>query len=87
MSHLQDIVAGFPGWAPYALALISGLLPHALLLLQRRGFGRRGFGRRGPRGLFRAFRLLLFASFLGPLLVLAIIGVLVFAFLSGRRGR
>ena len=88
MAYLYEISAGDLGWAVYALSVLAGVLPEALLVLQRRGFGRGGVGfgrRRGSFGLFRILFVLLFTTVLGPILLVALIAFLAFRFFAGRR--
>ncbi len=89
-SYIHAFAAGDPGWALYLLSLLVGFLPHGLLLIMRRGFGRGGigFGRgRGGFGLFRILRVLLFSTLLGPIVLVALIAFLAYRFYAGRRGR
>jgi hypothetical protein len=90
MAYLYEISAGDLGWAVYALSVLAGVLPEALLVLQRRGFGRGGVGfgrRRGSFGLFRILFVLLFTTVLGPILLVALIAFIAFRFYAGRRPR
>ncbi len=90
MAYLQAIPPVDIGWAMYAVAVLAGLLPEALLVIQRRGFGRGGVGfgrRRGFFGLFRILFVLMFTTVLGPILLVALIAFLAFRFYTGRRYR
>ncbi len=90
MAYLHAIWAGDLGWAAYAATLLVGVLPDALLMIQRRGFGRGGVGfgrRRGSFGLFRILFVLMFTTVLGPILLVALIAFLAFRFFAARRGR
>jgi hypothetical protein len=90
MAYLYEITAGNVGWAVYAVALLAGALPDALLVVQRRGFGRGGVGfgrRRGSFGLFRILFVLLFTTVVGPILLVALIAFLAYRFFASRRGR
>ena len=90
MAYLYEISAGDLGWAVYALSVLAGVLPEALLVIQRRGFGRGGVGfgrRRGSFGLFRILFVLLFTTVLGPILLVALIAFIAFRFFAGRRPR
>jgi len=90
MAYLHEISAGNFEWALYAVSLLAGVLPEALLMLQRRGFGRGGVGfgrRRGSFGLFRILFVLMFTTVLGPILLVALIAFLAFRFFAARRGR
>ena len=90
MAYLYEISAGNIGWAVYAVSLLAGVLPDALLMLQRRGFGRGGVGfgrRRGSFGLFRILFVLLFTTVVGPILLVALIAFLAYRFFASRRGR
>lgn len=90
MAYLHAIVAGDPEWALYAVSLLVGFLPDALLLIQRRGFGRRGVGfgrRRGSFGIFRILFVVLFTTVLGPIVLVALIAFLAYRFFASRRGR
>lgn len=90
MAYIHAVVMGHLEWALYALSLFVGASADALLLLQRRGFGRGGFGgfrgRRRRRGGLLGGLALFFL--LGPIVVLALIAYFVYALFSGvRRGR
>ena len=90
MAYLYEISAGNIGWAVYAVSLLAGVLPDALLMVQRRGFGRGGVGfgrRRGSFGLFRILFVLLFTTVVGPILLVALITFLAYRFFASRRGR
>ena len=90
MAYLYEISAGDLGWAVYALSVLAGVLPEALLVIQRRGFGRGGVGfgrRRGSFGLFRILFVLLFTTVLGPILLVALIAFIAFRFFAGHRPR
>ncbi len=87
MAYLNAIPAVDLGWALYAVSLLAGVLPEALAVLQRRGFGRGGVGfgrRRGSFGLFRILFVLMFTTVLGPILLVALIAFLAFRFYAGR---
>ena len=87
MAYLYEILAGNIGWAAWAVSLLAGVLPEALAVLQRRGFGRGGVGfgrRRGSFGLFRILFVLLFTTVLGPILLVALIAFLAYRFYAGR---
>ena len=74
----------------YAASLFVGVLPEALLVIQRRGFGRGGVGfgrRRGSFGLFRILFVLMFTTVLGPILLVALIAFLAFRFYASSRNR
>jgi len=90
MAYLYEISAGNIGWAVYAVSLLAGVLPDALLMVQRRGFGRGGvsFGRRrGSFGLFRILFVLLFTTVLGPIVLVALIAFLAYRFYASSRNR
>ena len=90
MAHTHAIAAGDLEWALYALSLLVSVLPDALLVVQRRGFGRRGVGfgrRRGSFGLFRILFVLLFTTLLGPIVLVALIAFVAYSFFNNRRGR
>lgn len=89
IAYLHEI-AGDPGWVLYTISLLAGVLPEALLLIQRRGFGRGGVGfgrRRGSFGMFRILFVLLFTTVLGPILLVALIAFFAYRFFASRRGR
>ena len=88
MAYLQAILTVDIGWAVYALSVLAGVLPEALLVLQRRGFGRGGVGfgrRRGSFGLFRILFVLLFTTVLGPIVLVALIAFFAYSFFNNRR--
>jgi hypothetical protein len=90
MAYLYEILTGDLGWAVYAVSLLAGVLPEALLVVQRRGFGRGGVGfgrRRGSFGLFRILFVLLFTTVVGPIVLVALIAFLAYRFFASRRGR
>ena len=90
MAYLYEILTGDLGWAVYAVSLLAGMLPEALLVVQRRGFGRGGVGfgrRRGSFGLFRILFVLLFTTVVGPIVLVALIAFLAYRFFASRRGR
>ena len=90
MAYLHEISAGNFEWALYAVSLLAGVLPGALLMLQRRGFGRGGVGfgrRRGSFGLFRILFVLMFTTVLGPILLVALVAFFAFRFFAGRNSR
>ncbi len=89
MAYLYEISEGNIGWAVYAVSMLAGVLPDALLMVQRRGFGRGvGFGRRrGSFGLFRILFVLLFTTVVGPILLVALVAFLAYRFFASRRGR
>ena len=74
----------------YAFSLIFGALPNALLLLQRRGFGRGGFGGFRPRRRRRGgiFGTLALFFLLGPIIIIGLIAYALYGLFSqARRGR
>jgi hypothetical protein len=88
MTYIHAILAGHLEWAIYALSLASGALAEAVLLLQRRGFGRGGFGgfgRRRRRGGLLGGLALFFL--LGPIVILALVAYFAYALFSGMRRR
>jgi hypothetical protein len=88
MAHIDAIAAGNLEWVLQALALLVGVLREDPLLYLRRGFGRGGFGRR--RGSFRLIRVLfalLFTTLLGPIVLVAILAFVGYAYFNSRRGR
>ena len=87
MDYFHAMTSGYPELALGVLSLISGVLVDALVVLQRRGFGRRGFGRRRRPGIFGALGTLFFLFVLGPIIVLALLAYFVYGMLSGRRRR
>lgn len=90
MAYVHAIAAGDLPWALYAASLLVGALPDALLLVQRRGFGRGGFGfgrRRGSFGLLRVLFALLFTTLLGPIVLVALIAFVAYRFFTSRRRR
>ena len=90
MAHIHAIAAGDLEWALYALSLLVSVLPDALLVIQRRGFGRGGVGfgrRRGSFGLFRILFVLLFTTVLGPIVLVALVAFVAYSFFNNRRGR
>ncbi len=90
MAYLYEISAGNTGWAVFAVSLLAGILPEALAVLQRRGFGRGGVGfgrRRGSFGLFRILFVLMFTTVLGPILLVALIAFLAYRFYASNRSR
>ena len=90
MAYLHAISAGNLEWAVYAVSLLAGVLPDALLMVQRRGFGRGGVGfgrRRGSFGLFRILFVLLFTTVLGPIVLVALIAFLAYRFYASSRNR
>ena len=90
MAYLYEISAGNMGWAVFAVSLLAGVLPEALAVLQRRGFGRGGVGfgrRRGSFGLFRILFVLLFTTVLGPIVLVALIAFLAYRFYASSRSR
>jgi len=77
-------------WALYTVSLLVSVLPDALLLILRRGFGRGGFGfgrGRGSFGLFRILFTLLFTTLLGPIVLVALIAFVAYRYFDSRRGR
>ena len=95
MAYIHAIVAGHLEWALYTGSLLLSVLPEELLLTVMRGFGRRGFGFGRGRGIFRLFRIfrlvrflfvLLFTTVLGPIVLVALIAFVGYAFFSSRRG-
>ena len=89
MAYLYEILAGDLGWAAYAVSLLAGVLPDALLVLQRRGFGRGvSFGRRrGSFGLFRILFVLLFTTVLGPIVLVGLLAFFAYRFYASSRNR
>lgn len=88
MFVVQEIAAEYPAVVAFVLSLLGGVLADALVVLQRRGFGRGGFGRRRrPGGLFGALGTLFFLFVLGPIVVLVLIAYLAYGAISGRRRR
>jgi hypothetical protein len=90
MAYLYEISAGNTGWAVFAVSLLAGILPEALAVLQRRGFGRGGVGfgrRRGSFGLFKILFVLMFTTVLGPILLVALIAFLAFRYYASGRNR
>ncbi len=88
MAYIHAIAAGQIEWALYALTLLAGLLPEAILLIQRRSIGRRGvsFGRRrGSFGLFRILFVLLFTTVIGPIVLVALLAFVAYRFFATRR--
>jgi hypothetical protein len=84
MAYIHTIVAGQFEWVLYALSPFIRALPDALLLLQRRGFGR-GFGtRRRPGGIFRALSALVLVFLVGPIVILALIAYVIYGAFRGR---
>jgi len=89
MAYLYEISVD-PGWVLYTVSLLAGVMPEALLMIQRRGFGRGGVGfgrRRGSFGLFRILFVLLFTTVIGPIVLVALIAFLAYRFFAGRRTR
>jgi hypothetical protein len=88
MFVVQEIAAEYPAAVAFVLSLLGGGMADALVLLQRRGFGRGGFGRRRrPGGPFGALGTLVFLFVLGPIVMLALVAYLAYGAISGRRGR
>ena len=90
MAYIQAIAPGDFGWLLYAATLLASVLPEALVVFQRRGFGRRGFGfgrRRGSFGLFRILFVLLFTTVLGPIVLVALIAFVAYSFFNSRQRR
>lgn len=89
MTYIHAILAGHLEWALYALSLSFGALAEALLVLQRRGFGRGGFGGFGTRRRRRGGLLGGLALFflLGPIIVLALVAYAAYALFSAVRRR
>jgi hypothetical protein len=90
MAYAHAIAAGDLPWALYAVSLLVGALPDALLLVQRRGFGRGGFGfgrRRGSFGLLRVLFTLMFTTLLGPVVLVVLISFVAYRFFTSRRRR
>ena len=85
---VQEIAAEYPAAVAFVLSLLGGVVADALVVLQRRGFGRGGFGRRRrPGSLLGALGTLVFLFVLGPIVVLALIAYLAYGAISGRRRR
>ncbi len=90
MAHLHAVLALDLWWATFALSVLAGVLPEALLVLQRRGFGRGGVGfgrRRGSFGLFRLLFVLMFTTVVGPIVLVALVAFLAYRFFAARRYR
>ncbi len=90
MAYLYAMPAGNFELALYAVSLFVGVLPDALLMIQRRGFGRGGVGfgrRRGSFGLFRLLFVVLFTTVLGPIVLVALIAFFAYRFFASRRTR
>ncbi len=90
MDYLHAIAAGDLDWALYTVSLLVSVLPDALLVIQRRGFGRGGFGsgrRRRSFGLFRVLFALLFTTLFGPIVLVALIAFVAYRFFAGRSRR
>ena len=91
MAYIHAIAAGHLQWALYAISLVVGALPEGFLPILLRGFGRRGFGFGRGRGMFRIFRVvrilfvLLFTTILGPIVLVVLIALAAYAFISSRR--
>jgi hypothetical protein len=88
MDFIQAIASGDFGWLLCAATLLAGVLPDALLLIQRRGFGRGGFGfgrRRGSFGLFRILFVVLFTTVFGPIVLVALLAFIAYGFFNSRR--
>lgn len=90
MTVYLHAIVGDPGWVLPTISLLAGVLPEALLTIQRRGFGRGGVGfgrRRGSFGLFRILFVLLFTTVLGPIVLVALIAFFAYRFFASRRAR
>jgi len=90
MAYLYEILTGDLGWVAYAVSLLAGVLPDALLMLQRRGFGRGGVGfgrRRGSFGLFRILFVVLFTTVLGPIVLVGLLAFFAYRFYASSRNR
>ena len=88
MAYIHAIAAPDLGWVLYAVSLLVSVLPDALLLVQRRGFGRGGFGRGlGGFRLFRVLFALLFTTLLGPIVLVALVAFVAYRFFVSRRER
>jgi len=91
MAYIHAIAAGHLELALYTVSLLASALPEKLLLTLMRGFGRRGFGFGRGRGMFRIFRVvrilfvLLFTTILGPIVLVVLIALAAYAFISSRR--
>jgi len=88
MAYIYEVATGNAEWVLQALALLVAVLREDLLLYLRRGFGRGGFGRR--RGSFRLIRILfvlLFTTLLGPIVLVALLAFVAYAYFNSRRGR
>gem|GEM_PF-1476700 len=83
MAYLYEILTGDLGWVAYAVSLLAGVLPDALLMLQRRGFGRR----RGSFGLFRILFVVLFTTVLGPIVLVGLLAFFAYRFYASSRNR
>ena len=84
MAYIHAIAAEHLQWALYAISLVVGALPEGFLPILLRGFGR-------GRGMFRIFRVvrilfvLLFTTILGPIVLVVLIALAAYAFISSRR--
>jgi hypothetical protein len=88
MAYVHAVAAVDLQWTLYAASLLVGVLPDALLLILRRGFGRGGFGRGlGGFRLFRVLFVLLFTTIVGPIVLVALIAFFAYRFFVSRRGR
>ena len=91
MAYIHPIAAEHLQWALYAISLVVGALPEGFLPILLMGFGRRGFGFGRGRGMFRIFRVvrilfvLLFTTILGPIVLVVLIALAAYAFISSRR--
>jgi len=77
-------------WVMYAISLLVSALPDEILLIRMRGFGGRRFGFGRGRGSFRLLRILfvlLFTTVLGPIVLVTLVAVFAYSFLSSRHRR
>ena len=88
MAYIYEVATGNAEWVLQSLALLVAVLREDLLLYLRRGFGRGGFG--GRRGSFRIIRVLfalMFTTLLGPIVLVALLAFVAYAYFNSRRGR
>jgi hypothetical protein len=90
MAYIHAIAAGHLELALYGVSLLVSTLPDDIPWMRMRGFGRRGFGFGRGCGSLRLLRILfvlLFATVLGPIVLVALIAFAAYGFFSSRRGR